>query len=186
MATTDAFSAQIVDFVRKMPAEALLELVKQKLGAPGASPLRGLAAASVRRGRTARAQPAESKPKRAAKSAKSAKSRAGRPRKTPAISQERQETLNHVERVVKQSSGMSASDVAKAAGLPQPRAAAALKELKMAKRIFQGGDRRFARYAGDLKAAELASESARKSATGPITAKKSGGSRKRAKEAAAK
>ena len=184
MATTDAFSAQIVEFVRKMPAEALLELVKQKLGAPGASPLRGFAAATVRsRSRTARAQASESKPRRAAKSAKI---RAGRPRKTPAMSQERQETLNQVERVVKQNSGMSASDVAKSAGIPQPRAAAALKELKMAKRIFQGGDRRFARYAGDLKTADLASENARKSATGPLTAKKSGGSRKRTKEAAAK
>jgi hypothetical protein len=75
-----------------------------------------------------------------------------------------------VERIVKQSQGVSASDVAKSAGIPQTRAAAALKELKLAKRIFQGGDRRFARYAGDSKAAEQASLNARKNASGPAAA----------------
>ena len=86
--------------------------------------------------------------------------------------QERKETLESVERVVKSSSGVSASEVAKAAGVPQPRAAAALKELKLEKRIFQGGDRRFARYAGDAKVAEEASLAARLTASGPTQAKK--------------
>jgi len=62
---------------------------------------------------------------------------------------------------------VSASDVARAAGIPQTRAAAALKELKISRRIFQGGDRRFARYAGDAKSAEQASLHARKTASGP-------------------
>jgi len=68
---------------------------------------------------------------------------------------------------VKSGAGVSASDVARQAGIPQTRAAAALKELKLAKRIFQGGDRRFARYAGDAKTAETASVNARKTAAGP-------------------
>jgi len=76
--------------------------------------------------------------------------------------------LNTIERMVKASSGVSASDVAKAASLRQSRVAAALKELKIAKRIFQGGDRRFARYAGDQKTADQASVIARKTATGPL------------------
>ena len=80
---------------------------------------------------------------------------------------ERQELLEAVERVVKSGAGLSASEVARAASIPQTRAAAALKELKLAKRIFQGGDRRFARYAGDLKTAEQASTAARKTAKGP-------------------
>src|SRR4029078_9021900 len=76
--------------------------------------------------------------------------------------------------IVKSGAGLSASDVAKAAAVPQTRAAAALKELKLQKRIFQGGDRRFARYAGDLKTEEQARATARKTATGPppSTAKK--------------
>lgn len=184
MAITDAFSAQIVELVRKMPDEAILELVKQKLGAPGGSPLRGLTAkVNRRRGLAVRVVENATKAKRAAKSVKR---RPGRPRKSPAISQERQETLNNVERVVKASAGMSASDVAKTAGIPQPRAAAALKELKIAKRIFQGGDRRFARYAGDAKTAEAASVTARKTATGPVTTKKTGRAGKRAAAPAAK
>ncbi len=52
-------------------------------------------------------------------------------------------------------------------GVPQPKAASALKQLKLAKRIVQGGDRRFARYAGDLKTALAASEQARSTASGP-------------------
>lgn len=184
MATTDAFSAQIVELVRKLPDEAILELVKHQLGALGVSPLRGLSPAAGRRRSIAARLVETAKPKRAVQSLKR---RPGRPRKTPALSEERRGTLDNVERVVKASAGMSASDVAKSAGIPQPRAASALKELKLAKRIFQGGDRRFARYAGDAKTAEQASVTARKNATGPTVAKKPvarGG--KRAQAAAAK
>jgi hypothetical protein len=185
MATTDVFSAQIVELVRKMPDEAILELVKHQLGALGVSHLRGLAPArSSRRGRPTRVAASGAKAKRAVAATKR---RAGRPRKAPAVSEERQEILNNVERIVKASSGVSASDVAKSAGILQTRAAAALKELKIAKRIFQGGDRRFARYAGDPKTAEQASLNARKTASGPTTAgKKAGRGSKRAQAAAAK
>lgn len=159
----DAFSAQIVKFVREMPDEALLELVKQKLGVIGAA-----AASKARKdGSTARAV--------VTATANKAKSKAnhGDRRKAPAstrsaISPDRQTVLEGVERVVKAGQGVSASEVAKAAGVPQTRAAAALKELKLAKRIFQGGDRRFARYAGDQKTADSASAFARKTAKGPI------------------
>jgi hypothetical protein len=185
MATTDAFSAQIVELVRKMPDEAILELVKHQLGALGVSPVRGLSSASDRRGRTARV--VGNGAAKAKRVAASAKRRPGRPRKAPAVSAERQETLSSVERFVKASSGMSASEVAKSAGIPQTRAAAALKELKIAKRIFQGGDRRFARYAADSRTAELASLNARKSAAGPTSpGKKAGRGSKRASSAVAK
>ncbi|MRG94520.1 hypothetical protein [Polyangium spumosum] len=180
---TDAFEQQIVELVRKMPDQAILALVKDKLGqavtaAPAAAPL--VAAAATRgRGRPARVPqalvaapeaPAPAKRGRAAAPAAPAKRKPGRPKKTAALSAERQEVLNSVERIVKASNGVSASDVARQAGIPQTRAAAALKELKLAKRIFQGGDRRFARYAADLKTAEQASLNARKTASGPSTA----------------
>jgi len=207
MATSDAFSAQIVELVRKMPDEAILALVKNQLGAVAAHAATPVAAAVAaapvrRRGRPPRAAAAAApapaapapvaapapaaKPAAAApaKRGAAAKRKPGRPRRSPAASQERVDTLNNVERIVKASGGVSASDVAKAAGIPQTRAAAALKELKLAKRIFQGGDRRFARYAGDAKTAESASMISRKNASGPsaTAAKKAPakGGRKRA------
>ncbi|MEO7332260.1 MAG: hypothetical protein ABI193_27030 [Minicystis sp.] len=187
MASTDAFSAQIVELVRKMSDEAILELVKHQLGAAlGVSPLRNLARSAPGRGGRPTRVVVESA-KRGKRGSASAKRRPGRPRKTASLSEERQETLNNVERVVKASSGVSASDVARSASIPQTRAAAALKELKLAKRIFQGGDRRFARYAGDAKQAELASTTARKSASGPTTTtgKKAARVQKRGKDAVA-
>jgi hypothetical protein len=183
MATTDAFQQQIVRMVREMPDDAILALVKDRLGgvagavggAAAASPLVE-AAATRRRGRPARAA-ATPAPTKAAPARREAptKRKPGRPKKTAALSAERQEVLNSVERIVKSSNGVSASDVARQAGIPQTRAAAALKELKLAKRIFQGGDRRFARYAGDAKTAEQASLNARKTASGPSTATGGGG-----------
>jgi hypothetical protein len=180
MATTDAFQQQIVKLVREMPDEALLALVKDRLGsvaggvssAAAAAPLVE-AAATRRRGRPARSTPVAPTPVAKTQTNRReapTKRKPGRPKKTAALSAERQEVLNSVERIVKASNGVSASDVARQAGIPQTRAAAALKELKLAKRIFQGGDRRFARYAGDAKTAEQASLNARKTASGPSTA----------------
>lgn len=189
MATMDAFSAQIVRMVRDMNDEAILALVKNQLGSvAGALPAALPTAGTRRRGRPPRAaaasapapSPAPAPTKGGAKRGASAKRKPGRPRRSPAASQERQDTLNLVEKLVKSSQGVSASDVAKQAGVPQTRAAAALKELKLAKRIFQGGDRRFARYAGDAKTAEQASLSARKNASGPAAAGGGGGGKKTA------
>jgi hypothetical protein len=127
------------------------------------------------------AAPAAPAPKPAAPAKKAAPAKAAKkaaPAKAPAKAAgrggrptrggDRTELLNLVERAIKGGSGMAASDVAKAAGIPQSRATAAIKELKLAKRIFQGGDRRFARYAGDARTAQQASENARKTAAGPI------------------
>jgi hypothetical protein len=164
---TDAFSAQIVELVRRMPDEAILELVKNRLGM---APFRELGQnVRARRGRAVAAPVPE--PKRKARAA-SKKPRAPRPRRAVTGAQEHHETLESVERIVKASVGVSASEVARAAGIPQPRAAAALKELKLEKRIFQGGDRRFARYAADAQAAEDASVAARMTASGPMQGKK--------------
>lgn len=169
----DAFSAQIVKFVREMPDEALLELVKQKLGVIGAMVGVGVGAGGGRTDGGRAGSPARAAVTAAAKKAKNKRApvreaQRSAPARRVAVSADRQTVLDNVERVVKASQGVSASDVARAAGVPQTRAAAALKELKLAKRIFQGGDRRFARYAGDPKTAEQASTTARKTAKGPI------------------
>lgn len=169
MANLDAFTAQIVEMVRNMSDEAILSLVRGQLGSLGegiAFPVRrgpgrprgGAAASSSRRGAGARS------------------GRGGRRRNT-VTSAARAELLDKVEKIVRGASGLSSSQVAKAAAVPQPRAAAALKELKLAKRIFQGGDRRFARYAGDAKTATAASLHARTTASGPVVK----GSKRRAK-----
>lgn len=169
---TDAFSAQIVALVRRMPDEAILELVKNRLGvAPFSTFVPVIPDTRGPRARPTRAvavEPAEPKSKRAG-----APNRAKTPRRrATTVPEDRKETLESVERIVKASAGLSASEVARAAGIPQPRAAAGLKELKLEKRIFQGGDRRFARYAGDAKIAEAASLAARTSAAGPSVLKK--------------
>lgn len=184
----DAFSRQIVELVRKMPDEALLALVKNQLGS--LSGIDGVFAAetgSRARLRSGSVAPEKSKKgappppaKRGGNIAAAPKRRPGRPRKATTTSAQRQETLDKVERIVKASAGLSASEVAKQASIPQTRAAAALKELKLAKRIFQGGDRRFARYAGDAKTADSASMVARKNAAGPSRKAASKGGRKRA------
>lgn len=190
MATMDAFSAQIVRMVRDMNDEAILALVKNQLGAVTSGISALPTAGTRRRGRPPRAAAASApaasapaasaKPSGGSKRGATAKRKPGRPRRSPAASAERQDTLNTVEKIVKTSQGVSASDVAKQAGVPQTRAAAALKELKLAKRIFQGGDRRFARYAGDAKTAEQASLNARKNASGPAAAGGGGSTKKTA------
>jgi hypothetical protein len=167
--------------VRDMNDEAILALVKNQLGAVTSGGISALPTTGARRrGRPPRsaaasapapsAAPSSSKASGGSKRGAAPKRKPGRPRRSPAASQERQDTLNTVEKIVKSSQGVSASDVAKQAGVPQTRAAAALKELKLAKRIYQGGDRRFARYAGDAKTAESASLNARKNASGPAAA----------------
>ncbi|HVY46453.1 MAG TPA: hypothetical protein VHB21_11270 [Minicystis sp.] len=151
-----------------MSDEAILALVRNQLDAVFAS--EGVRARPQPRGRKAAAPPA---PRPAAAAKKPKKRRAGAPRRR-VDSAEREQLLTSIEKIVKGGSGMSASEVSKAAGMPQTRVASALKELKLAKRIFQGGDRRFARYAGDAKSAEQASLNARKSATGPTRPAKKG------------
>lgn len=145
---------------------------KRKPGRPKKVAAKAPAAAKPAAPKAAPAKPGpkpskapKAKPAKAAKVAKKAapkKARAGRG------GADRHELLGMVERVIKSGGGMAASEVAKAAGIPQSRAAVAIKELKLAKRVFQGGDRRFARYAGDARTAQQASENARKTASGPI------------------
>jgi hypothetical protein len=169
MANIDAFSAQIVRLVRQMPDDAILALVKHQLDTV-------VSGAAVPRGPGR--PPSAAKALVALAPQKGARTKATRKRAaTP--SAERQEALDKVERIVKSSSGMSASQVASTAGIPQTRAAAVLKELKLARRIFQGGDRRFARYAGDAKTAEQASLGARQNAAGPLGGKPAAKGRKR-------
>ena len=151
MATNREFAAQIIDLVlSRLPDHVILEVVGRRLGQPSSGfrePRRG---------------PAKPAPKRGEPPARA-------PRGS---SVERQELLATVERIVRAGTGLSASDVARAARLTQSRAAAALKELKLGGRIFQGGDRRFARYAGDAKLATQASATARQTAPGPIVGAK--------------
>jgi ribosomal protein S25 len=152
MAQLDPFSRQIIEMVRNMPDEAILALVRNQLGLVGAS------------GSTLAAPRAGARPKKAA-----SKRRAKGKKRARASSAEREQLLAKVERVITTSKGLSASQIAKKAKLPQSRVAAAVRDLKEAKRVFQGGDRRFARYAGDLKTALRASTDARENASGPRT-----------------
>ena len=151
---------QIVDLFRKMSDEEIWPIIQGHIGnvtvasAPAPAAKAAPAAAKPRKRRAAKAKAAApAKVKAAAKPKKT------RTRRTSA---EREKLLLAVEAAVKDSSGLSASQVAAKVKAPQPRVAAALRELKTAKRIHQGGERRFARYAGDAKTANKASLAARK------------------------
>ncbi len=180
MSKLDPFTAQIIHYVRSMPDDALLELVRAHLGsgigelsgrggnegtknARASAPAKPKAAASA-----APATPAAAASRKPATKAK-AKPKAKRPKQAAARSSaaERAQLLDSVEKVVKSNKGLSASEVAEKVKVVQTRVATALRELKKSKRIYQGGDRRFARYAGDSKTAKQASEKARQNAPGP-------------------
>jgi hypothetical protein len=260
MSHFDAFTAQIVAFVRTMPDEALLDLVRGRLGvaaqpaaaaapapAPAAAPAAAPQPTAVRTGppvarpvatppsampprpapaarkpapkpparkpppKPVAARPAPIKPVAApavaavapaaapaAPAAESASSPAGdsagpTPAGAPAAAassiaarrppprsiastaadrkqlspDEKASLFEKVEKVVKSSEGLAASEIARAVGVEQNRVATVLKELKHEGRIFQGGDRRFARYAASQDAADLASITARNTASGP-------------------
>ncbi|MEM1030198.1 MAG: hypothetical protein AAGN82_07610, partial [Myxococcota bacterium] len=92
------------------------------------------------------------------------KRRVGRPR---AGGGDRDRELDLVERTIRSSKGLSAGEIMKRTKLARPRVSAAVRQLKDAGRIQQGGDRRFARYAADKKTAIAASEAARNNASGP-------------------
>ena len=82
--------------------------------------------------------------------------------KCVAGNEDRTTVVEKVFRLVAAGSGVAVGDVVKATGLERGPATAALKALKEEGRIFMGGNRRFARYAMTLAAAEKASETARK------------------------
>ena len=156
---SDPFLTGLIDYVRGMSDEAILALVRDKVGAWNMVSASAPAARAARRAAPAAVATA---PKAAAPKKKAKRPAARRD------SGAREQLLEQVEKAVKASKGLSASEVAKAVGVGQPRVAGALRELKLKKRIYQGGDRRFARYAGEAKAAEQASLDARRNASGPV------------------
>ena len=167
MAQLDPFARQIVEMVRNMPDEALLELVKTQLQLDGgelaAPSATTTSTTTTRKKRTSKKRAAKATAKKASRK-KSTRKKATRKRDSRG---DREALLGAVEKAVKSGNGMSASEIANKTKIPQNRVASALRELKGAKRIFQGGDRRFARYAGDARSAEKASLRARKNASGP-------------------
>jgi hypothetical protein len=192
MSKLDPFSVEIAKMVRNMSDEAILALVRNQLGvvaavstlAPAAPlaapavPARGRRAAKRVVKRAARrvtpktvvlavktaAATAVAKPTR--KVAKKAVKKLAR-RARAVGAEAKQKALDLVERTVKASTGLAVSEIVAQTGLPASRVTSAVRELKGDKRIYQGGDRRFARYAGDPRTAKKASELARTTAKGP-------------------
>jgi len=174
MAQLDPIVSALVATIRNLSDHELLGLVRvhiDRLGTGRASAPAAPrpAAPAARKARKARkAAPKAAAP---AKKAAPAKRKAGGKR-TKITNEAKAALSSKVESAVKGSSGLSASEIAKAVGAPQARVATVVKELKTAKRIFQGGDRRFARYAGDARTAESASLNARKNASSAPPKKK--------------
>ncbi len=138
----DTFAKQLVDMVRQMPDEAILELVKNHLEQGNGV---GDSGTVVTR------SPAPAKKPRA-KAKRRRRSSAGRAKLKEAIL----ETVNA-------SDGVALSDVAEAVGAPKTRVQPVLRALKDEGAIHQAGDRRLARYGRTKAIAEAASKAARKS-----------------------
>lgn len=188
MSTIDPFAAQLVSMVRQMPDETLLELIRNQLGAtdvaaapepavtPTAKPKAKPRATAkpkqkskpAAKKKQAPKQEPQAKPaaqeKPAAQAKPAAKAKPA-PKKKTAPKQKadvaRDEVLASVEKLVNSSNGVAVADIAKGLSLAKSRVASAVRQLKQAKRIFQGGDRRFARYASSLEKAKAASDRAR-------------------------
>ena len=143
--------AQFKALAKKEGVPVAVEEMKQQLGKSEAAPKKAAA-------KKTRAKKAS---KRATK--KVAKKKAARkPRAPRATSAARQKNVAAVAKYIKSSKGVALADVVAATKLTKPQAAGAIRELKQAGKVYQGGDRRFARYASSKKAAEKASLAARK------------------------
>ena len=137
MPTPNAFTDQLIKMVRALPDEALLDLVRHRFDGVGSTaPQRTSAPGNG---------PRKARVKRRGRS----------------TSADREQLLLLVERLVKGSRGLSSTEIARMVKADTQRVQSVLRELKHAKRIFQGGDRRFARYAGDAETAKVASINAR-------------------------
>jgi phenylpyruvate tautomerase PptA (4-oxalocrotonate tautomerase family) len=73
---------------------------------------------------------------------------------------EKAHAIERVAEVIGASDGLSLGEIERAAGLPRPVVASAIKALKDGGRVFMGGTKRLARYATTLEVAERASEAA--------------------------
>lgn len=166
MPNIDSFSAQLVAMVRNMSDEAILELVLHKLTAdeaPAPKPAARPAAPAPQKARPAKKAkkkaPARPTPA-AAKPASQPKPAAPAPTAKPSDAS-KEALIAAVEKAIKKSNGLGLAAVSAAVGEPKARVSSAIRDLKDQKKIFQAGDRRFARYAGDFKTAKAATIRAR-------------------------
>lgn len=139
MSDLNPFAKRLVDMVREMPDDLLLELVRDHLASTGdanLSPARGPAKSAPKRGRAAR--------------------KGGRGKKS------RSSLEAEVLDVVNRGDGLALADVAAAVGASKPRTSAALRALKASGAIHAAGDRRFTRYGKTKAIATAASKKARK------------------------
>lgn len=154
MTTLDLFSKEIVRLVRGMSDEAILALVRDRLGVDG-----GVVPTSTRATRTGASTKTTTNKTASRKSAGKASRSKGK--RTVLGAAAREQLMSNVEKTILQSKGLSVSEVASRTKQPKSRVAAAIRELKSAGRIQQGGEKRFARYARDKKTALAASNAAR-------------------------
>lgn len=145
------FEQQIVSFVRKsMSDDQILNLVRAQLGAPTADhPIRvhegPPQAGDKRRSGLGKKKVATKKSRRSRKTVKMA---------AEALS-------DRVLAFVLSSEGVAVKDVSEGLKITKNQASTALRRLRDEKKIAQGGERRFARYAKTKKIALAASKQAR-------------------------
>lgn len=163
MPNIDSFSAQLVAMVRNMPDEAILELVLHKLTADEGPAPKAAArpAAPAARKASPPAKKAKKKVARRSTAKPASQPKPAAPAAAKAGDQSKDALIAAVEKTIKKSNGLGLAAVSAAVGQPKARVSSAIRELKDQKKIFQAGDRRFARYAGDVKTAKAATIRAR-------------------------
>ena len=136
MSELNPFAKRLVDMVRDMPDELLLELVRDHLASADGAPA-----------------PRPPAPKSPRKRGGKRRGRGGKSR--AALEAE-------VLAVVNAGGGVAVADVAAATGAPKPRLSAILRSLRESGAIHAAGDRRFTRYGKTKAIAAAASKKARK------------------------
>ncbi|MCA9617393.1 MAG: hypothetical protein KC731_00130 [Myxococcales bacterium] len=136
----DSFSKHLVEMVRQLPDEAILELVRSHLE-------HGNEIGETRMATTS-STPAKKPRAEATRRRRSSTSRA--------------KLKEAVLQAVTNSDGMALSDVAEAVGASKARVQPLLRALKDEGAIHLAGDRRFARYGRTRAIAKAASKGARK------------------------
>lgn len=149
MSDLNPFAKRLVNMVREMPDELLLELVRDRLASAGDSD------ATSSNLRTSSVRASNAPTSKVPKGKRGAKKRRRGGKSRAALEAE-------VLAVVNAGAGVALADVAEAVEASKPRLSAVLRSLREAGAIHAAGDRRFTRYGRTKAIATAASKRARK------------------------
>lgn len=157
------FDAELEELVNKFSrdlAEQIRDLLLRRLGIERASTPKVPAKVSIPRSGPA-SSPLTLRSKRGGPRSSTRVPVSERRQTNRASAEEKNQTLDRIARFVGTGEGLSAGEIERGTGFSKAVVSAALKALKEQGRVFMGGTKRFARYAGTQAIADRASEQAR-------------------------